>query len=168
MTAFLPTPTPFAESRRFSDKDGAYELSIWDTAGASEWMSVNSSIYHATQVIVYVAAYDDRASLTELMEQWVPQLSNHLDLESCVRILAVNKCDLINTPEAALSKEDVIDLQSELRAECFDVSAKENRNIEALFQFAADQARKRFPPDHREMVANPIHISHRKPRPMCC
>jgi small GTP-binding protein len=161
---FFPTPLPVAESRRFRDENGPYELCIWDTAGSNDWMAMNASIYHGTQIIIFVASYDDSRSLPELLTEWVPQLRDHLNLDDCVRVLAVNKCDLIDTPEASVSENDVTETQASLNAQPFDVSAKENRNIDSLFEYAAVQARAKFPLDR---AAAPQVIVAKKRR-RCC
>jgi small GTP-binding protein len=165
ITNFFPTPLPVVEGTMHRDEFGPYEVSIWDTAGAKEWASMNASIYHGAQIIVYVASYDEPQSIPELFTDWVPQLSEHLKLDDCVQILAINKCDLRGTAEATVSDSDISEAHVQLHVELFDVSAKDDLNIGPMFEFAAKAARKKFPP--ASLPAKPIAAPVKQEKGCC-
>jgi small GTP-binding protein len=147
--AYLPTPLSFGDYAKFEDEVGSYELQIWDTAGAEEWMSSNTLLYHSTQIIFFVASCDEPTSLKDIVEKWIPQVKQHVQLEDCIVVLALNKCDLIRGDPGAnqLSQEEIQQTKDILQATFFEVSAKEDQNIRELFHWAAGAARKRWPPE---------------------
>jgi len=150
----FPTPLPMADSREFTDCNGTYELAIWDTAGAEEWLSMNTTVYHSSQVVVFVASFDQQESLTDLVSKWVPLLSAHLNLDACIKILAVNKTDLRDEgpAEIPVTDGDIQEAAEKLGGKLFEVSAKQNRNISEMFEYAAKKVRMQDYPIDRAPV----------------
>jgi small GTP-binding protein len=140
--ARFPTALPLAHSVRLTDAQGPYELSIWDTAGVDEWISRNSSIYHSAQIVIFVASYDISESLSDIFQKWIPILQNHIELENCVKLLAVNKSDILaEAEEVRLTGEEIEQAKERLGAELFCVSAKEGTNVSEFFAWAANSVR---------------------------
>jgi small GTP-binding protein len=140
--ARFPTTLPLAHSVRLTDAQGPYELSIWDTAGVDEWISRNSSIYHSAQIVIFVASYDIAESLSDIFEKWIPILQNHIELENCVKLLAINKSDILaEQEEVHLTGKEIEQAKEQLGAELFCVSAKDGTNVAELFAFAANAVR---------------------------
>jgi small GTP-binding protein len=166
MDSYFPTPLPMADSAQFKDTNGWYELAIWDTAGAEEWLSMNASAYHGAQVIVFVASFDEPDSLSEVITKWVPMLRDHLNLDDCVRILALNKSDLA---DRVFTDGDIEQTAEQLGAVLFQVSAKENTNVTHMFEFAAKEVRKKFPGETTKPVDTPLPKGKKKKkRKKCC
>jgi GTPase Era involved in 16S rRNA processing len=86
-------------------------------------------------------------SLSDIVTKWVPVLQDHLALDGCVKLLAVNKTDICGGEgeQTLLTEEAIAQAKQALGAECFRVSAKENHNVNELFEFAAAQARINWP-----------------------
>jgi small GTP-binding protein len=142
--ARFPTALPLVHSVPCRDAAGDFELAIWDTAGVEEWVSRNASIYHSSQIVIFVAAFDVADSLDDIVAKWVPTLSAHIALEDCVRVLAVNKSDI--AAHGPITQAQIADARDRLGAELFCVSAKDGTNVAELFLFVAGAARERFPP----------------------
>jgi small GTP-binding protein len=163
--ARFPTALPLVHSLACSDAAGEFELAIWDTAGVEEWITRNSSIYHSSQIVIFVAAYDVAESLQDLVAKWVPILSEHIVLENCVRVLAVNKSDIIE--EGRITESQIADTRERLGAELFSVSAKDGTNVAELFLFVASAVRERFPPPDPRRTSTRVR-GRRRGRGGCC
>ena len=164
---FFPTVLPMAESQKFRDSQGNYELNIWDTAGAEEWQSMNASVYHASHVIVFVASFDDKDSLSELTAKWVPALENFIELDKAIKILAVNKRDILDEePDMVqVTNEDLEDTGRQLQATMFKVSAKTNEKVNDIFEFAGREARKVFGLDEKaQEIKGAVRLRDNKKR----
>lgn len=144
---FFPTPLPMAESTRFTDEDGAYELNIWDTAGSEEWLAMNVPVFNGSHVVVFVASYDEENSLSEIVDKWVPMVKKYIDYDNCVKILAVNKKDLLDEDESnvQITRESLERTRDDLQAKLFEVSAKTNEKVSDIFEYARIEVRKKFP-----------------------
>jgi len=59
-----------------------------------------------------------------------------------------------------VTDQDIVQIKEKLDAELFRVSAKLNRNVSEMFDYAASEVRKKFPVDCAESPA--------KPRKCCC
>jgi small GTP-binding protein len=132
--AHFTTPIPVQNKK--SDVEDL-DLAIWDTAGSEDWASMNTTVYHGSDIVIYVAAYDSRESLQELSATWVPRLNEHLALNEVVKVLAVNKSDLIGSDDALVTEADVRAAAEQLGTETASVSAKENKGIAELFSRVA-------------------------------
>jgi small GTP-binding protein len=137
----FPTVLPLLDSVTFNDARGPYEMAIWDTAGADEWVSMNAIAFRSLNAIVFVASYDSVQSLQEAATKWLPLLRQHTSTEDCVRVLAMNKMDIADAGEDEVSERDIEQTKQALDARLFLVSAKDNRNIKEMFAFIAGEIR---------------------------
>jgi small GTP-binding protein len=153
-----------ADSASFSDPKGTYELAIWDTAGADEWFSMNTSVYHSTHVLIFVASFDEQDSLADITHKWVPLLRQHVPLDGCVKILAINKADIKPQKPAAVMRHEIEQTSAQLGAEFFEVSAKQNTNVSEMFEYAAAEVRRKFPAEEAQTVDPP----RKTERKHCC
>jgi small GTP-binding protein len=157
----FPTVLPLADSVPFHDDSGSYEIAIWDTAGADEWLSMNMTAFRAPDAIVFVASYDLALSLPEAITKWVPILSDHVVLDDVLKILAMNKIDIADAGEGEVTEQNIEQTRQELKAQLFQVSAKENKNVREMFEFVAAELRKRDPDVHPQVVPP-------EPKSWCC
>jgi small GTP-binding protein len=163
--ARFPTALPLVHSVPRSDAAGEFELAIWDSAGVEEWISRNSSIYHSSQIVIFVAAFDVAESLQDLLAKWVPILSEHIALENCVKVLAVNKSDI--SGDARITEAQIAETRDRLGAELFVVSAKDGTNVAELFLFVASAVRKKYPPALPARASTRVP-PRRRPPGTCC
>jgi small GTP-binding protein len=137
----FPTVLPLADTIAFNDARGSYEMAIWDTAGADEWVSMNAIAFRSPDAIVFVASYDLAQSLQETVTKWLPLLRQHAATEDCIRVLAMNKIDIADAGEDEVAEREIEQTKQALDASPFLVSAKENRNIKEMFEFIGGEIR---------------------------
>jgi small GTP-binding protein len=172
---FLEThfTTPIPVHSKKSDVENV-DLVIWDTAGSEEWVSMNTVVYHGSDVVIYVASYDSRESLQELSTVWVSRLSQHLALDQVVKVLAVNKSDLIRSEDAVITEADVRAVSEQLGVEFISVSAKDNQGITELFSRVATLFKTKTPETKLPLapipvpVQVPVPIPKEEKKPGCC
>jgi Ras-related protein Rab-5C len=148
------------------------DLVIWDTSGSEDWAAMNATIYHGSDIVIYVASYDSRESLQELNTTWVPRLNEHLDLGKVVKILAVNKSDLIGSEDALITEADVRAASEQLGTEFTSVSAKEGKGITELFSRVASlfNAKPQEPKQSPDPVPipDPVPVPRQEEGSGCC
>lgn len=132
--AHFTTPLPIEHSKSVN---GNCNLDIWDTAGAEEWQSMNTSVYHGSDAIIYLCAYDNQESLTNLKEVWQPMVNKYIGADSVLSFLAVNKSDL-SEEQKNITQENIDQTKDDIKAiSSFIVSAKRNTNVSELFEEVA-------------------------------
>lgn len=145
ITEHFSTPLPTCYSKKYKDKQGKYELSIWDTAGAESWVSMNKTAYHGVNAVVFVASFDSTDSLTDLTTFWLKRLHECISENDYISVLAINKSD-IDESERSVNQSDINNMAETLNSDIILISAKEDQNIGELFELVREKARKRFGP----------------------
>jgi small GTP-binding protein len=115
------------------------ELAIWDTSGSEDWISMNTSIYHGSDAVIFVASFDLKEELDEIVTIWKPRLEEHIALDEVVRVLAVNKSDVMD--ESEVTQADIDRQAAEIGAgtHTVNVSAKDNIGVTDLFEFVVKE-----------------------------
>ena len=134
--AHAPTPVPTNNAKVIE----GCPLVLWDTAGSEDWQQMNTSVYHGADAIVFLAAFDNEASLDRLKDHWLRILGESIDLSKCVKVLAVNKCDLDESDRQISGNAKIEETARELgvvQNGTFICSAKMNENITELFKRVA-------------------------------
>lgn len=106
-----------------------YKLQIWDTAGQESFRSITRAYYRDTCVILIVFSYNHYESFKSVVK-WINEIQEHVDISKSLVYIVGNKCDLKHLVET----EDAILLASTQNFRFFDVSAKENFNVNRLFR----------------------------------
>jgi small GTP-binding protein len=135
------TPLPVETVAPIQDDD--CELTIWDTAGDEDWVSMNTSTYHGSDAVIFVASFDKKDTLDNVITTWKPTILDHITLETVVCVLAINKCDLMEGSEVTQSDIDRAAEQIRPKTHTMNVSAKENVNIKELFVYVAKELMKK-------------------------
>lgn len=137
LEAQFTIPLPIEHAKNVSNK---CNLDIWDTTGAEEWQSMNSSIYHGSQAIIYLCSSDDPKSLSDLKDVWFPIVNEYLgSSQNLPSILAVNKLDLPDHSKV-IENDQIEEVKNEIKAfEYLEVSAKDNYNVNQLFEDIANK-----------------------------
>jgi small GTP-binding protein len=133
------TPLPVLSVKDLQDPKSkrSCEIRIWDTAGSEDWQAMNASQYHGAQGVIFVASWDERNSLNDLVDTWLDRLDEHVDRDKYVAILAVNKSDLQKSDECVVTNEDIKLTAKKLKCESISVSAKTGNNVKKLFESMA-------------------------------
>lgn len=106
-----------------------YKLQIWDTAGQESFRSITRAYYRDTCVILIVFSYNHYESFKNVVK-WINEIQEHVDMSKSLVYIVGNKCDL----KHLVDTEDAILLASTQNFRFFEVSAKENFNVNALFR----------------------------------
>lgn len=139
--AHFTTPLPIEHSKNVN---GKCNLDIWDTAGAEEWQSMNSSVYHGSDAVIYLCSYDNAKSLSDIRDVWKSKIGDHINA-NVPTFLAVNKDDL-EDDQKIIENDEIESMKNEIGARDFiSVSAKTNTRVEDLFKMVAEELIKVHP-----------------------
>lgn len=148
MTHFL-TPLPIEHSKNVNNK---CNLIIWDTAGVKEWQSMNETIYHNSNAVIYLSSFDNQQSLRDLKDVWFPKVNQYL--KNIPTIMAVNKDDL-DDDHKLIEINEIEEMKDEISAcELIFVSAKDYKNVDELFGLVADKLAENTPPSDQSVDIN--------------
>ena len=142
----FPNAVPIKYTKQLAGPP-ACELSIFDTAGSEDWQAMNACVYHGTDAVIFVAAYDNGDSLYKTVTWWSQKvLPDFISLDGVVKVLAVNKCDLDDEERQIASENEITETKENLGADkMFVCSAKDRTNINELFEGVTQLLRTRFP-----------------------
>ncbi|XP_033628087.1 ras-related protein Rab-35-like [Asterias rubens] len=104
------------------------KLQIWDTAGQERFRTITSTYYRGTHGVIVV--YDVTSAETFVnVKRWLHEIEQNCDVVS--RILVGNKNDC---PERkVVLTEDATNFAEQMGIQLFETSAKENINVEEMF-----------------------------------
>lgn len=119
-------------SKEFQTNQRNYHLNLWDTNGQEMTLKIlPSNIYKNVAGFFIVCSYDNRESLINA-KKWFSFLSNYnKETNQKPIVLLVNKCDL--KMERKFNINSIYQICQELNIPYFEVSAKENLNINNSF-----------------------------------
>lgn len=104
---------------------------IWDTAGQERFRSITSSYYRLSNGVMIIFDVMNRESFDNI-NYWMEQTNKHSG-QDAVKYIVGNKCD-IPSSERAMTVEEGRALAQSLGCKYFEVSAKDNTGIDALFE----------------------------------
>ena len=117
------------------DNNVKIKLHVWDTTGDEKFKSVTNLYYRDAQVAILT--YDVTKQETfDNLQYWINVLSEKVDKENMLLILAGNKCD-IDKKEVTTSKAKEFAAQHNM--EFFETSAKSGVGIKELFRTIANK-----------------------------
>ena len=117
------------------DNNVKIKLHVWDTTGDEKFKSVTNLYYRDAQVAILT--YDVTKQETfDNLQYWINVLSEKVDRENMLLILAGNKCD-IDKKEVTTSKAKEFAAQHNM--EFFETSAKSGVGIKELFRTIANK-----------------------------
>ena len=114
---------------RIDDKN--VKLQIWDTAGQERFRTITSSYYRGANGIIMVYDVTNEESFNNMSQIWKKELEKYA-ADGVAHILVANKCDagsarLVSTQAG----KDLADLWG---IDFMETSAKENQNVEKMFE----------------------------------
>ena len=111
-----------------------FQFKIWDSAGQERFKSLTTSYYRNSDAAILVYGIDDEESF-ESLHRWTKEL-DRCGKDGLIKIIVGNKSDL--EEERAVSQESAVGFAlADNAAAAVECSAKENENIEQLFQALA-------------------------------
>ena len=104
------------------------KLQIWDTAGQERFRTITSTYYRGTHGVIVVYEVTSGDSFSNV-KRWLDEINSHCD--NVQKILVGNKAD--EAERRVVLKEDAMKFARELNIPFFETSAKENVNVEQMF-----------------------------------
>ena len=113
--------------------DKLIKMQIWDTAGHEKFRTITTSYYKSAHAIIILYDITEEASF-EHIKNWMVEIDK-FGKQGVLRILVGNKSDLEENRK--ISKETAEDLAKKYGIKFYEVSAKDNKNIENIFEETA-------------------------------
>ncbi|XP_041078924.1 ras-related protein Rab-24-like [Polyodon spathula] len=112
-------------------------LGIWDTAGSERYEAMSRIYYRGAKAAIVCYDLTDSSSF-QRVQFWVKELQSCE--EHCRIYLCGTKSDLVGNDRSSrkVDYHDVQDYADEIKAQLFETSSKEGRNIDELFQKVAE------------------------------
>jgi small GTP-binding protein len=114
---------------RLSSHSKKYRLQIWDTAGQERFRTMTSSFYRGAQGVLVVYDPTVKESFT-CARRWFDEVERNA-CEELVQMLVCNKVDL---KARTVTPQEGSDSAAEMGVLYQECSAKENANIDAMFE----------------------------------
>ena len=119
--------------KRLKINNNNINIHITDTAGQERFRSISRMQYNRTNGILIGFALNDRKTF-ESISYWVEQIfTNRGNSSEIGLVLFGNKCD--DKDNIEVTKEEINDIQTKYKLQYFETSAKENINVQNLFDY---------------------------------
>ncbi|CAD6196358.1 unnamed protein product [Caenorhabditis auriculariae] len=114
---------------RTMDIDGQrVKLQIWDTAGQERFRTITSTYYRGTHGVVVVFDVTNGESFGNV-KRWLHEIEANCD--NVQKVLVGNKCE--DESRRVVLESDAKQFADSMNIKFFETSAKEDRNVEAMF-----------------------------------
>jgi small GTP-binding protein len=110
-----------------------YVLHIWDTSGQEKFNSIITTYYRNIAVALLIFDVSDRNTFLKL-SKWFTNIEYYCKKDTIIKLIG-NKCD----KPKAVSLKEIKDLCYDYKIEYIEVSAKNNINIEDIFDNIIDE-----------------------------
>ena len=128
----------------------AIKLKLVDTAGQEKYRSLTQSYYKNADAALFVFSLDNIQSF-QTINDWIQQFKdNHENGEKIPKYLVGNKNDL----ERKVSQELIDELNKKINFKYISTSAKNNDNIDFLFEEVGEELFKRYKPTKNQKKLN--------------
>ena len=126
---FEPTIGVEFFSKKMTIDDKKYKIHIWDLAGQERFKCIVNTYYRTVQGIILAFDITNTNSFNSL-EKWIKDIDNYAVDNVCL-VLVGMKSDLAR--KRSVSKEKVEKLAELLKVKYYEISAKDNMNINNMF-----------------------------------
>lgn len=116
------------------------KLQIWDTAGQDKFRCITKNYFRGSNGIILIYDITSQKSFKNI-RNWVSQIKESLGDEACV-VLVGNKIDLENERKIATGVGQ--NLANEYKMNFFETSAKNNLNIENVYEAIVKEMNDKF------------------------
>ena len=144
--------------------DKNYKIHLWDTAGQERYSSLTKNFYKHAQGIIFVYDVNNIGSFQNL-KNWI----KNPDYEKRnVKIIIVgNKIDL----KKEISTDDLKRLANRYSCKYFEVSAKNNINVNSIFESITEEIindNKEYDEDIDSITLSNVQFYEKKKKKQCC
>jgi len=112
------------------------KMQIWDTSGEEKFKAIAKNFYRGAHGVLLVYDICQKNSFLDV-KSWIEQIIENADNDDIVMILCGNKYD--NEKERKISKEEGENLAKNYGIPFFECSAKNNININEMFETMAQK-----------------------------
>ena len=109
-------------------------MQIWDTSGEEKFKAIAKNFYRGAHGVLLIYDICEKNSFLDV-KSWIEQIIENTDNDDIVMILCGNKCDM--EKERNISKNEGENLANSYKIPFFECSAKENINIDEIFNTMA-------------------------------
>ena len=109
--------------------DHSIKMQIWDTTGHEKFRTITTSYYKSAQAIIILYDITQKSSFDHI-RNWITEIDK-FGKQGVLKVIVGNKLDLENNRK--ISKEDAENLALKYGLKLWEVSAKDNTNIEEMF-----------------------------------
>lgn len=113
------------------------KLQIWDTAGQERFRTITSTYYRGTHGVIIVYDVTNGESFANV-RRWLQEIEHNCDVVN--KVLVGNKDD--DPAHKVVITEDAQRFARQMDIQLFETSAKENKNVEAMFLAITQQVLK--------------------------
>jgi len=109
--------------------DRLIKMQIWDTAGHEKFRTITTSYYKSAHAIIILYDITQKASFDHI-RNWITEIDK-FGKQGVLKIIVGNKLDMENNRK--ITKEAAENLALKYGIKLWEVSAKDNTNIEEMF-----------------------------------
>ncbi len=114
--------------------DNQIKMQIWDTSGEEKFKAIAKNFYRGAHGVLLIYDICEKNSFLDV-KSWIEQIIENTDNDDVVMILCGNKCDM--EKERQISKKEGENLANSYKIPFFECSAKDNINIDEIFNTMA-------------------------------
>lgn len=154
--------------KRLTVGDKSVSLQIWDTAGQERFRTITKTYYTNSHGIMLTYSVTDQKSFLNI-QNWIKQIQANAQTNIC-KILVGNKCDC-KPEERKVSYQEGKKLAEEFGLEFFEVSAKNDINVEQSFLKLTEITMDQWGEKVKKMLKRRTSNVLKKPEPKkdkCC
>ena len=105
------------------------KMQIWDTAGHEKFRTITTSYYKSAQAIIILYDITQKTSFDHI-RNWITEIDK-FGKQGVLKVIVGNKSDMENNRK--ITKEAAENLALKYGLKSWEVSAKDNTNIEEMF-----------------------------------
>ena len=117
------------KTKKIDLDDRLIKMQIWDTAGHEKFRTITTSYYKSAHAIIILYDITQKTSFDHI-KNWITEIDK-FGKQGVLKVIVGNKLDLENNRK--ISKEDAENLALKYGLKLWEVSAKDNTNIEEMF-----------------------------------
>ena len=117
------------KTKQIEFDDRLVKLQIWDTAGHEKFRTITTSYYKSAHAIIILYDITQKTSFDHI-RNWITEIDK-FGKQGVLKVIVGNKSDMENNRK--ITKEAAENLALKYGIKLWEVSAKDNTNIEEMF-----------------------------------
>ncbi len=114
-------------------------INFWDTAGQERFRSITKNEIYGANIILFCS--ENESTFQSIKDFWYKECEKLLELSNCLKILLKTKSDIKLENDENLINE-MKEYSKTIGAMFFETSAKEDKNIDSLFNYICYESEK--------------------------